>query len=95
MGAAHMVPPSSRLELWAEWCAMELQHHAPDGVEPYPWAKDRARHLAGWVSPESTVPDVVACLSRGTLRTGETVSGLRVTRDAVKAVMRCAGVEGV
>jgi hypothetical protein len=86
---AFMTPPSPKLEKWANHCAMELQCHAPPGVLPFPWALDRARNMAVWVSGDSTVPEVVDCLSKGTLRTGETVGGLPVEWDALQTVAQC------
>jgi hypothetical protein len=91
---ALMTPPSPKLEKWANHCAMALQRYAPPGVLPFPWARDRARHMAVWLCHESTVAEVVECLSKGTLRTGETVSGLPVHPRAVGAVVRCVGMEG-
>jgi hypothetical protein len=76
--------------------AQELAKYAPRGVDPVGWAWDRAANMAAWASdPETTTGDVHTCLSKGTLRTGETVAGLPVHPRAVGAVVRCVnGLEG-
>jgi hypothetical protein len=75
--------------------AQELAKYAPRGVDRMAWAWDRAANMAAWVAdPETTSGDVHACLSRGTLLTGETVADLPVHPRAVGAVVRCVGMEG-
>jgi hypothetical protein len=85
-------PKSHLLHLRADMLARELARHAPEGVDAWTWARDRAAHLVV-LDGECTVGDVVACLARGTDRTGRTRNDLPVSPLALGVV--CRGVEVV